>query len=148
MTLLYYFFDSTLFHRLRQKYKNIYVLFLFQVKTLRLAFEIYWNLTSFYRTLLYVHEWCLRVESGNIKTFKLRIDKYLCNFFTTVLILRHRIKKFKEETICNNISESNIHIEKKSSTPTYFQSKPKSKNKYHNCVREKQKQKQEKGRDK
>ena len=44
LTLLHYFFDLTSFYRLRQKYKNIFVRFLVQMKTLKFAFEIYWPL--------------------------------------------------------------------------------------------------------
>ena len=44
LTLLPYFFDMTSFYRLGQKYKNIYVRFLVQMKTLKFAFKIYWPL--------------------------------------------------------------------------------------------------------
>ena len=44
LTLLHYFFDLTSFYRLGQKYKNIFIRFLVQMKTLKFAFEIYWPL--------------------------------------------------------------------------------------------------------
>ena len=40
MTLLHYFFDFTSFYRLGQKYKNIFVRFLVQMKTFKSPFEI------------------------------------------------------------------------------------------------------------
>ena len=40
----HHFFDLTSFNRLGQKYKNIYVRFLVQMKTLKFAFIIYWPL--------------------------------------------------------------------------------------------------------
>ena len=39
-----WFFDLTSFYRLGQKYKNIFVRFLVQMKTLKFGFEIYWPL--------------------------------------------------------------------------------------------------------
>ena len=45
MTFLHYFFDLTSFYRLGQKYKNILVHFLVQMKTLKIPFEINWPLT-------------------------------------------------------------------------------------------------------
>ena len=47
MTLLHYFFDLTSFYRLGHKYKNIFVRFLVQMKTLKFAFEIYWPLAEY-----------------------------------------------------------------------------------------------------
>ena len=44
MTLLHYCFDLTSSYRLGQKYKNIYVRFLVQMKTLKSPFEINWPL--------------------------------------------------------------------------------------------------------
>ena len=44
MILLHYFFDLTSFYRLGQKYKNIFVRFLVQMKTLKNPFEINWPL--------------------------------------------------------------------------------------------------------
>ena len=44
LTLLDYFFDLTSFYRLGQKYKNIFIRFLVQMKTLKFAYEIYWPL--------------------------------------------------------------------------------------------------------
>ena len=46
LALLHYFFDLTSFYRLGQKYRNIFVLFLVQMKTLKFAFEIYWPVTQ------------------------------------------------------------------------------------------------------
>ena len=46
MTLLHYFFDLTSFLRLGQKYKNIFVWFFVQMKTLKFAFKIYWPLVG------------------------------------------------------------------------------------------------------
>ena len=46
MTLLHYFFDLTSFYRLGQKYKNIFVRFLVQMKTLKSPFEINWPLVT------------------------------------------------------------------------------------------------------
>ena len=48
LTLLHYFFDLTSFYRLGQKYKNIFIHFLVQMKTLKFAFEIYWPLIISY----------------------------------------------------------------------------------------------------
>ena len=45
MTLLHYLFDLTSFYRLGQKYKNVFVRFLVQMKTLKSPFEINWPLT-------------------------------------------------------------------------------------------------------
>ena len=41
MTLLHYFLDVTSLYTLEQKFKNIFVHLLAQIKTLRFAFEIY-----------------------------------------------------------------------------------------------------------
>ena len=46
LTLLHYFFDLTPFYRLGQKYKNIFVHLLVQMKTLKSPFEINWPLTK------------------------------------------------------------------------------------------------------
>ena len=42
MTLLNYFFDLTSIYRLEQKYKNIFICFLVEIKTLKSPFEINW----------------------------------------------------------------------------------------------------------
>ena len=52
MTLLHYFFDLTSFYRLGQKYKNIFVCFLVQMKTLKFAFEINWPLLVAIRNMV------------------------------------------------------------------------------------------------
>ena len=44
------FFYLTSFYRLGQKYKNIFVHFLVQMKTLKSPFEIHWPLPCFYET--------------------------------------------------------------------------------------------------
>ena len=44
MTLLHYFFNLITFYRLGQKYENIFVRFLEQMKTLNRPFEINWPL--------------------------------------------------------------------------------------------------------
>ena len=43
-TLLHYFFDLTSFYMLGQKYENVFVRFLVQMKTLKSPFEINWPL--------------------------------------------------------------------------------------------------------
>ena len=40
MTLLHYFFDLTSVYKLGQKYKNVFVRFLVQMKTLKFALDI------------------------------------------------------------------------------------------------------------
>ena len=59
------FFDLTSFYRLGQKYENIFVRFLVQMKTLKSLFEINWPMGKIYPYPL--AEYLLNIKSKEIK---------------------------------------------------------------------------------
>ena len=80
MTLLHYFFDLTSFYRLGQKYKNIFVHFLVQMKTLKSPFEINWPLViamhSFPNSLKakpHSNPWCTGTSDAEVLGAKIEI---------------------------------------------------------------------------
>ena len=55
LTLLHYFFDLSSFYRLGQKYKNIFVCFLIQMKTLKSSFKFLWPPQNVWTLTRYLH---------------------------------------------------------------------------------------------